>query len=354
MSKIVMLVFIPLLVVSFSVVAAFSNNFRRPAVGAVTTDTQNALSPNFVHVSNGELLIVIAHSNASPVTSVTYAGVNLVKAREETTNGSVSIWYLANPARGANLVQVNYAFLVPPDGQGPGTRAQIALNISDANLANPIGATNSFSSVSGQPSSDMITTIATNSLLLDALALLSQDEGAPSVGTNQTIQYLLRTGASRPTDCCHWAGGSTKDAGHSGAYAVTSQQTWSFSQNRQYAHVIVEIRPGILTIIIDIKPGSYPNSINRSSQGNLPVALLGSSDFDVTMTDPRTVVFANASPLNIGQSAQDVNGDGRLDMVFHFSIQSLNLRENTTEACLTGQTLSSQSFKGCDSVRLVR
>jgi hypothetical protein len=33
---------------------------------------------------------------------------------------------------------------------------------------------------------------------------------------------------------------------------------------------------------IDIKPGSAPNSINPSLEGNLPVAVLGSDDFDVT------------------------------------------------------------------------
>jgi hypothetical protein len=109
-----------------------------------------------------------------------------------------------------------------------------------------------------------------------------------------------------------------------------------------------------IQVEIDIKPGSFPNSINRGSNGNVPVALLSSSTFDATTADPRTVVFAGASPLNIGKTLEDVNGDGRLDLVLHFATQSLDLPAGTTEACLSGKTIGADSFKGCDSVRLVK
>lgn len=110
----------------------------------------------------------------------------------------------------------------------------------------------------------------------------------------------------------------------------------------------------IQTVEIDIKPGSFPNSINRKSNGNVPVALLSSATFDATAADRSTVEFAGASPFDIGTSPEDVDGDGRLDVVFHFATQSLNLPDGTTEACLTGKTTSGQAFKGCDSVRLVK
>jgi hypothetical protein len=109
-----------------------------------------------------------------------------------------------------------------------------------------------------------------------------------------------------------------------------------------------------LKVDIDIKPGSFPNSINRKSNGNVPVALLSSATFDATTADRSTVKFAGASPLDIGKSPEDVNGDGLLDVVFHFDTQSLSLPDGTTEACLTGKTTGGQAFKGCDSVRLVK
>ena len=110
---------------------------------------------------------------------------------------------------------------------------------------------------------------------------------------------------------------------------------------------------GVLIVSIDIKPGEDPPSINRRSHGKTPVALLSSPTFDATSADRRTVVFAGASPLNIGLDFVDVNRDGLLDVVFHFSTQSLNLPDGTTQACMTGRTIDRQDFKGCDSVRLL-
>ncbi|MFH0791036.1 MAG: choice-of-anchor U domain-containing protein [Candidatus Omnitrophota bacterium] len=109
----------------------------------------------------------------------------------------------------------------------------------------------------------------------------------------------------------------------------------------------------ILPIKIDIKPGSFPNSINLKSEGKVPVAVLSSSTFDANSINRSTVVFAGISPLSIEGSPKDVNGDGLLDVVLHFKTQDLNLEPSDTEACLTGKTLSGQEFKGCDSVQIV-
>jgi len=112
--------------------------------------------------------------------------------------------------------------------------------------------------------------------------------------------------------------------------------------------------PFVLPVSIDIKPGSFPNSINRMSKGNVPVALLSSATFDATRVDRSTISFAGATALSIGSTPQDVNGDGLLDVVLHFDTSGLNLPEGTTEACLTGSTIKGTPFRGCDSVRLVR
>lgn len=109
-----------------------------------------------------------------------------------------------------------------------------------------------------------------------------------------------------------------------------------------------------LTVAIDIKPGGAPNSINRKSKGNVPVALLSSSSFDATSANRSTVEFAGAPALPIGAGTQDVNGDGRADVVFHFATQALDLAGHATEACLTGSTAGGQAFTGCDSVRIVK
>jgi hypothetical protein len=111
----------------------------------------------------------------------------------------------------------------------------------------------------------------------------------------------------------------------------------------------------ITTVTIDIKPGSFLNSINLKSKGNnVPVAILSDSTFDATTVDRSTVVFAGAFPLPIGQTPKDVNGDGLLDVVLHFNTQDLNLQPGDTEACLSGKTLDGQDIEGCDSVCIVK
>jgi hypothetical protein len=54
------------------------------------------------------------------------------------------------------------------------------------------------------------------------------------------------------------------------------------------------IREPSTAVEIDIKPGSCPNSWNRKSNGVLPVAMLGTEDFDVTHIDVATVTISRA------------------------------------------------------------
>ena len=52
---------------------------------------------------------------------------------------------------------------------------------------------------------------------------------------------------------------------------------------------VVQIGPAVLTVQIDIKPGSCPNPLNTKSKGVLSVAILGTEDFDVTGIDHATI-----------------------------------------------------------------
>jgi hypothetical protein len=103
---------------------------------------------------------------------------------------------------------------------------------------------------------------------------------------------------------------------------------------------------------IDIKPGSHPNSINLKSKGVVPVAVLGTSDFDVATVDPSSVIFAGASAVK--WALEDVNGDGKLDLVLHFNTQQLaGLEKTSTTATLTGSTYNGIPIQGTDTVNIV-
>ncbi|MCH8993036.1 MAG: PEP-CTERM sorting domain-containing protein, partial [Acidobacteria bacterium] len=111
-----------------------------------------------------------------------------------------------------------------------------------------------------------------------------------------------------------------------------------------------------IEVEIDIKPGSDPNSINPSLEGDLPVAILGSDSFDVAGVDVMTLAFGpdGASFVHShGPHFEDLNGDGFTDLMAHFRIEKTGIEFGDMEACVTGETLDGTLFKGCDAVRTV-
>jgi hypothetical protein len=112
----------------------------------------------------------------------------------------------------------------------------------------------------------------------------------------------------------------------------------------------------VIEVDIDIKPGSFPNSINPNSKGVIPVAILGSASFDVTDVDVTTLAFgpSGATPAHMaGGHLEDVNNDGFTDLVSHYLTQDTGIASGNTEACLTGQTTGGVGIEGCDSVNTV-
>ena len=94
-------------------------------------------------------------------------------------------------------------------------------------------------------------------------------------------------------------------------------------------------------VSIDIKPGSYPNSINLSAHGRVAVAVLTTQTFDASQFSPD---MAHLFDTNAGMQSgcenavqvrwvrEDVNGDKSLDLVFFFDVQTIPLTSNTTNA----------------------
>lgn len=115
---------------------------------------------------------------------------------------------------------------------------------------------------------------------------------------------------------------------------------------------------GFVQVSIDIKPGSYPNSINPHSKGKIPVAILSSTDFDApTEVDTESLTFGpigdEESLAFCNHSPADVNNDGYDDVVCHFDVQMTGFECGDEEGFLIGETVDGIPIEGSDSVRIV-
>jgi hypothetical protein len=114
----------------------------------------------------------------------------------------------------------------------------------------------------------------------------------------------------------------------------------------------------IITVEIDIKPGSDPNCFNINGHGVVPVAINGSANFDVNDVDLTTLSFAGLAVRVKGNdkpqcSIKDWNGDGFDDLVCQFVDDASTWEPGDAEASLTGALLDGTLFEGTDSICIV-
>ena len=111
---------------------------------------------------------------------------------------------------------------------------------------------------------------------------------------------------------------------------------------------------------IDIKPGSDPNCFNNDSHGVIPVAILGSADFDANQVDSETVQMEGLSVAAKGKSnkllasMEDVNGDCIDDLVVKIEDVDGTFISGSGTATLTGALLDGTPFEGADSICVVQ
>ena len=133
-----------------------------------------------------------------------------------------------------------------------------------------------------------------------------------------------------------------------GIFSVFNSVT---GQNASILTTDVDVRR---VVDFDIKPGGDPNAVNPNSKGVIPVAILGSTEFDATQVDSSTVAFGpnQAVPAKDGL-IEDVNGDSLNDSVFHFRTQESGIGCGDTHATLTAETFAGNPIIGTDAVKTV-
>ena len=110
-----------------------------------------------------------------------------------------------------------------------------------------------------------------------------------------------------------------------------------------------------LRVTIDIKPGASPNTLNPRSEGVITVAILSTAGFDATTVAPLSVRFGARGATEVPERwhIQDVNQDGRLDLVLRFRTDGTRIRCGDGFAILTGEANDGGPIVGADTIRTV-
>jgi hypothetical protein len=129
---------------------------------------------------------------------------------------------------------------------------------------------------------------------------------------------------------------------------------------------VTTVTVSVIEVSIDIKPGSFPNSINMGSRGVVPVAFLTVPDFDASTIDPATVTLRGEdftdglvklrgkkdAPVPIS-NLEDVDEDGDLDLVVHLVTEQLAEYELVAICELGALTYEGHVVSGSDTIRVV-
>ena len=110
-----------------------------------------------------------------------------------------------------------------------------------------------------------------------------------------------------------------------------------------------------IDVLVDVKPGDTPNSINPRSKGKIPVAIIAALGYSADDIDPVSVRFGKTGSETYASnwSLCDVNDDGQLDLMLHFPTQNTGIHCGDTKVLLTGKTRNGVSIVGEDDIQTV-
>jgi hypothetical protein len=168
------------------------------------------------------------------------------------------------------------------------------------------------------------------------------------LGINDAVNDSLKSPKWGPFSADHVY---TVDFVGLGAPVTLNYHDCNYEDNVGFLTVEILART-VIPIQVDIKPGSDRNPVNVGSQGVIPVAILGSADFDVHDVDVSSLAFGPlGAPEAHGQGElEDVNDDGYVDLMLHFRTQAVGLHDGDTQLCLTGLNHDGVKLEGCDSI----
>lgn len=198
----------------------------------------------------------------------------------------------------------------------------------------------------------------------------SESEGAPRIKVadipdTMDGQYNIKVSGTRAGSYTlefftNDTSGKVKDEIISGLIDADIVQDFEFNYSSQN----IEETQVQQIVPIDIKPGSFPNSVNcKNSKEIIPVVILTTPLFDATAVDADTVRFGPVGAQETHgdkktgkaqRHVEDVDNDGDLDLVFHFRFGDTGIQCRDGKAALTGLTIDGHNIMGTDTIRTVK
>ncbi len=182
----------------------------------------------------------------------------------------------------------------------------------------------------------------TNVLITDTLStqttfLAANNKGTYNAGPH-SVTWDLGTLAGGTMSNCVQLAAKVKGTALPGSVLTNAVTIDSNEQPQTRTETKSAICP--IAVSVDIKPGGCPTPINVGSKGVLPVAVLGTSTFDVTTIDPQSITLAGVSPLRWAMEdvatpytrnetqcniydCHELTADGYADMTLKFDSQEI-------------------------------
>lgn len=202
------------------------------------------------------------------------------------------------------------------------------------------------------------TTTVTNAGPADAVhTLTTVTFGAPAdctvtPNTGQQQAHVLNAGTTA-TFTKDWAVSCTEDRRHLLSTTAVIAANEPHPEDTDRANDVRSID----WVPPDVKPRSFPSSINIKKDGLVPAAILSTAEFDaVAQVDQTSLTFGatglEQSLVRCGSPGEDVNDDGRADLVCQFDTTKTGLTCGMTTATLMGRTVDGRRFEGQDDIKL--
>jgi hypothetical protein len=103
----------------------------------------------------------------------------------------------------------------------------------------------------------------------------------------------------------------------------------------------------------DIKPRSLPSSINVGKEGVIPFALLSTPTFNALTDVDRGSVRLAGAVATCAASGEDVNDDGRADLVCRVNAAEATIACTATVLLITARLADGRAYQSEDAVKIV-